>query len=80
MYASSGRTRRTKSQFEGELGPLLCEPGPSGAASITVSASLSSVDVARQGLAVLAYALFDPVARTRAPEPQRAGTGQQPFV
>ena len=47
----------------GELGPLLCEPASNGVASITLSGSLSSIDCARQALAVLAYALFDPAAR-----------------
>lgn len=47
----------------GELGPLLCEAGPNGAVLITISASLSSMDAARQGLAVLAYVLFDTAAR-----------------
>ena len=54
---------RSESLAAGELGPLLCEPGPNGAVVITVSGSLSGVDAARQCLAVLAYALFDPTAR-----------------
>ena len=55
--------KRDESLAAGELGQLLCEPCPGGAVLITVSASLSGVDAARQSLAVLAYALFDPAAR-----------------
>lgn len=55
--------RRDVSLEPGELGPLECEAGPAGAVSITVSESLTSVDAARQALAVLAYALFDAEAR-----------------
>lgn len=55
--------RRDGSLGPGELGPLECEAGPSGAVAITVSSSLTGVDAARQALAVLAYALFDAEAR-----------------
>ena len=47
----------------GEVGPLQCEEGAAGTVAITVSQSLSSVDAARQALAVLAYSIFDAEAR-----------------
>jgi len=55
--------RRDDALAPGELGPLECETGPAGAVAITVSSSLTSVDAARQALAVLAYAVFDAQAR-----------------
>lgn len=55
--------RRDDALAPGELGPLELQAGHVGPVAITVSQSLSSVDAARQALAVLAYALFDAEAR-----------------